>query len=124
MAKLVLRQTQKQSQFELEIDIPEEINGDDEKVITGNMTFLPKKTRGDGSFSIKITSSMLSRVTKERKAVLKAAFEAIEQGYDNLLNMKEEYEEGILSANGQTHLQAELDASTAPSEGLAVGFEE
>lgn len=100
-----------QRSIEIEHDLDEVVNGREDRQIKGTMTIMPKKDNPNGSFSIKITSGLVSGDPDERAAVLKAAQEATENAYDHLLNELEAVRQRNLSQGGQLDLGAELDAA-------------
>ena len=101
--------TKRQGQYEIQEDV--EVSGD-VKSITGNLTVGHGKIP-NGSFSLKVTSSLLSDQPSDKKAVLDAFAAAAEEAYDSLFDKIEAVRKGREEANGQLTITSQIDALKA-----------
>jgi len=103
------------------INTPLEIQGK-EKFITGPMTFGGSKAAPNGSFSLKVTSSMLNDVEADRAELREAYMETFDKCCDVLFadvdrRRRENAGEDIAKGEGQTNLLDQIDEMKNAAKG-------
>lgn len=121
MSNTDIKITKRQEAFDIETMV--EIQGK-EKHITGPMTFCGSKKAPNGSFALKVTSSMLNDSEADR-AILREAFmdtfdECCDRLFDNVDQRKREAAgEDIEAGTGQVNLLDQIDEMKTAARGEA-----